>query len=225
MDWRDRLATKPGYQVVSPSFVAVFIAGNRAELEKRRNWHVMMMELLNSFEMWPRDMARVGSEAAINWIFRIDLNIRDIGVHISSDTFSQKPGDRIKTVVHVHITDYYGTQSTVIFEVKKKPKLEMKMLQTLAAETILSCISKKEDVECLEVPKELLRDLNKAYDEIWRVDGRSISLSKSCSPSRHRPSIMKNTGDVASEAEAVLRRRSIHSLYHRLYGFCCIIEY
>ena len=110
---------------------------------------------------------------------------------VSSDTFSQKPGDRIKTVVHVHIADYYGTQSTVIFEVKKKPKLEMKMLQTLAAETILSCISKKEDVECLEVPKQLLRDLNKAYDEIWRVDGRSFSLSKSCSPSRHRSSIMK----------------------------------
>ena len=42
----------------------------------------------------------------------------------------------------------------------------------------------------------------------------------------YRPSIVKkNTGDVASEAEAVLRRRSIHSLYHRLYGFCCIIEY
>ena len=60
------------------------------------------------------------------------------------------------------------------FEVKKKP--EMKMLQTLAAETISSCVSKKEDIECLEIPKQLYADLNKAYDELWRVGGGNLFI-------------------------------------------------
>ena len=214
---------KPGDHVASLSFVLVFIDGSSL----KGAWHEMMTVLVNAIEMSPRNITRIGWKAAFKWTstskHTLDSNIRDVRVKISNNTFSRKSGDRIKTFAYVHLTDFDGIQSMLTFEVKKKP--EMKMLQTLAAETILSCISKKEDVKCLEVPKELLRDLNKAYDEIWRVDGRSISLSKSCSPSRHRPSIMKNTGDVASEAEAVLRRRSIHSLYHRLYGFCCIIEY
>ena len=62
------------------------------------------------------------------------------------------------------------------FEVKKK-KEEMKMLRTLAAETISSCVSKKADFEYLRVPKQLQEDLNKAYDGS-RVDRKSISISK-----------------------------------------------
>ena len=42
------LKTKPGYKVFSESFIAVFIAGNRKELEERRNWHDLMMHLANA---------------------------------------------------------------------------------------------------------------------------------------------------------------------------------
>ena len=45
---------------------------------------------------------------------------------------------------------------------KKKP--EMKMLQILAAEAIANCVSKKEDIEYLRVPKLLHNDMNTAYD-------------------------------------------------------------
>ena len=41
----------------------------------------------------------------------------------------------------------------------------MKTLQTLAAETISECISKREDFEHLEVPKQLLAELNQSYDD------------------------------------------------------------
>ena len=87
MDW----TTKPGFQVASTSFIAVFIAGSSEELEKRRDWHIMMMVLLYAFERWPRDMARIGCEATIKWIHKSILgpNIREIGVEISNDKFSQ----------------------------------------------------------------------------------------------------------------------------------------
>ena len=60
-------------------------------------------------------------------------------------------------------------KSIYIFEVKKKQ--EMKTLQTLAAETISECISKREDFEHLKVPKQILSNLNESYDDIcWRVN-------------------------------------------------------
>ena len=61
--------------------------------------------------------------------------------------------------------------------------MKMKMLQTFAAETISNCLSKKDDINFLRVPKPLLTDLNNEYDKIWRVAGKSISISKLLSSS------------------------------------------
>ena len=174
--------SKPGYQVFSQSFVAVFIGGNRVEMEKRG--HDMMKELLNAFEKWPRDMSEVAWLAGTTWIWNSILyhDIKDIRIKISNNKFSRKPGDRIKAVVHVFLGDYNGIQSILTFEVKKKQ--EMKMLQTFAAETISNCFSKREDIMYLGLPKQLLKDLNNEYDKIWRVEGKSISMTKrSCSAS------------------------------------------
>ena len=165
--------TRPGYKVVSSSYVAVFIAGIWGY---RRNWHDMMIHLLNAFENWPNDMASVGWHATKMWISNsiLDRKIKDVSVHFSNDTLYRKPGERIKTIVHVHLTDFKNIKTNLIFEIKKK--LEMKMLQTLAAETIANCVSKKEDIKYL-VPKLLLEDLNKAHDDIWRMDEQLISIS------------------------------------------------
>ena len=120
--------TKPDYKVISSSYVAVFIAGNdikycsKEELEERKNWHDMMIHLLNAFEKWPNDMENVGWEAAEMWISNsiLDKNIRDVSVHISNNQhvacwrcqrglmcpygpLFRKPGDRIKTYAHVHL--------------------------------------------------------------------------------------------------------------------------
>ena len=139
-------------------------------------YHNLMMELVNAINMWPRNINRIGWEVAFKCASKsiLDINIKDVRVKISNDTFSRKPGDRIKTFAYVHFTDYNGIKSMITFEVKKKP--EMKMLKTLAAETISSCISKKEDIEYLEVPKQLKKNVNKAYDKIWRVDGRNLFI-------------------------------------------------
>ena len=188
--------TKPGYQVVSSSFVARFVAGNREELEERRNWHDLMMCLLCYFEDCPRDMAIVGFKTA-DWIVQsirlstilptfntfLDMNIRNVSLHISNDLFFRQPGDRIKkTVVHVHLEDYKGIQSILTFEVKKKQETEMKRLRTLAAETMANNITRGGDidVEYLGVlPKHLIKDIKKEYNEFLRVDRRPISISKS----------------------------------------------
>ena len=193
----DSPVTKPGYQLVSSSFVARFIAGNREELVERKNWHDLMMCLLNCFENSPRDMFIVGCEAA-DWIINsihfsriiptfLGMNIRNVGVQISNDLFFGKPGDRIKkTVVYVHLEDHEGIQSMLTFEVKKKQETEMKRLQTLAAETVANNITKGGDIDIehgylyhLRVPIPLLKDIKKEYNEFLQVDRRPISISKS----------------------------------------------
>ena len=196
----DSPVTKPGYQVVSSSLVARFIAGNREELEERKNWHDLMMCLLNCFENSPRDMVIVGCHFA-EWIINsirfsriiptfnsfLDMNIRKVRVNISNDLFFRTPGDRIKkTVVHVHLEDYMGIQSLLTFEVKKKQETEMKRLQTLAAETVANNITKGGDIDIehgylyhLRVPIPLLKDIKKEYNEFLQVDKRPISISKS----------------------------------------------
>ena len=176
--------TKPGYKVSSSSFIVEFIAARRIWGEEEGEYReeleddcdMIMMDLVNAFQMWPGDMAMVKREAQM----LLDLDIRSENierpgintfknkVQISNDTFSRKPGDRIKKV-HVHLKDEDANIKLMyIFEVKKKQ--EMKMLQTLAAEKISNCVSKKKDFEHLEMPKQLLSDLNKSYDDIWRVN-------------------------------------------------------
>ena len=177
--------TKPGYQVFSSSFIVEYIAGyqiwgeeedeDRKDLEDEDN-HMIMVRLVNTFKMWPRDMARV--EREVELLLDVDIrserpdmpgiNLFTNRVHIRNDTISRKPGERIKTVdVHVQ-NESDGIKLLYIFEVKKKQ--EMKTLQTLAAETISECISKREDFEHLKVPKQILANLNEAYDDIWRVN-------------------------------------------------------
>ena len=145
---------KPGYQVCSSSFIVEFIAAkqfNYEDEEEENNWHNMMVHLVNAFEMWPRDMARIEREAVK------DFNVERVQI---TDTFT-----RIKNKeVHVHLQDDTTPEILVlVFEVKKKVKL-----LTLAARTISDCVSKKEDFEHLEIPKQLLANLNEAYDDIWR---------------------------------------------------------
>ena len=178
--------TKPGYQVFSSSFIVEYIAGyriwgededeDREDLKDGEDCHMIMMDLIDTFEMWPRNMARVEKEVEL----LLDVDIRSEipempginaftnWVHISNDTISRKLGERIKTVdVHVqHKRD--DIKLLYIFEVRKKQ--EMKTLQTLAAETISECISKREDLEHLKVPKQLLAYLNESCDDVWRVN-------------------------------------------------------
>ena len=150
--------TKPGDQVCSSSFIVEFISAKveGEEEELVDNWHHIMVQLVNAFEMWPQDMYRIMMEVDFD-----TTNIRVERVWINS-TFS-----RIKRV-HVYTEVDFVFKTKLTFFVKKKQ--EMKTLQTLAAETISNLVSKEKDFEHLEVPKLLLPDLNEAYDDIWRVN-------------------------------------------------------
>ena len=117
--------TKPGYTVFSESFIAVFIAGNRKELEERRNWHDLMMHLANAFEKRPRDRMDLFRllQAAINRISISIPDVRSVDILISNEKFYENPGDKSKAVVHIHlIEDFTRKQSTLNFEIKKSQK-------------------------------------------------------------------------------------------------------
>ena len=124
------------------------------------NWRHLMIQLVNAFEMWPMDMAKIEREAVDFGNF--DIRVKKVKIN---HTFS-----RIKRVcVYVYIEKVFSDKRLkLIFFVKKKQ--EMKALQTIAAETISNCVLKKKHFEHLEVPKPLLADLNEAYDNIWRVN-------------------------------------------------------
>ena len=154
------LLTEPGDKECSSSFILEFTAakvkGEGEELVD--NWRHLMIQLVNAFEMWPMDMAKIEREAVDFGNF--DIRVKKVKIN---HTFS-----RIKRVC-VYMEEVLGDKrSKLIFFVKKKQ--EMKTLQTLAAEKISNCVSKKKDFEHLEVPKPLLADLNEAYDNIWRVN-------------------------------------------------------
>ena len=54
-----------------------------------------------------------------------------------------------------------------MFTIKKKQK--MSLLRTLAAEKISGFIAKREDIKKLELPNDVMNDLNEAFDDCWRV--------------------------------------------------------
>ena len=191
MEMEDETVTNPGDQVFSSSFSVEYIAGYRIwgeeEDENREEDEdcgygdclFLMVLLVNTFEMWPRDMSRVEKETELFldnefWSERDEMpgiNTFTSRVHISNDTISRKPGERIKTV-DVHVKEEEDNiKFRYIFEVTKvEVKQEMKTLQTLTVETIADLVSKKEDFEHLKVPKQLLAYLNESYDDVWRVN-------------------------------------------------------
>ena len=175
---------KPGYKVYSESFIAVFIAGNGKEFEEDKNWHDLMMNMANVFEKRPRDVYDLLPpllEAATNWISISIPDVWCVQSSISNEKFYENPGDNSKAVVHIHLEDFTRKQSTLNFEIKKKP--EMKMLQILAAEAIANCVSKKEDIEYLRLPpKRLLNDINTAYDvcALTREEKRTEFQCRNC---------------------------------------------
>ena len=126
----------------------------------------IMTELINTFEKWPMDITMVEREAAVKikeWIHHHHHQFPNINLSLISDvTIKVKGPGRIKTVCI-----YFSYHIILIFEIKKKQK--MSLLRTLAAEKISDCISKREDIKQLEVPHDVIEDLNEVYDDCWRV--------------------------------------------------------
>ena len=130
----------------------------------------IMEKVINTFEKWPRDVTMVEKEAAVNirewWedqtqnhgLFWLDAEL----LTPENLIIEVKGLGRIKTVF-IH----FDTGILMIFEIKQKQK--MSLLRTLAAEKVSGFITKREDIKQLEVPNDVMDDLNEAYDDCWRV--------------------------------------------------------
>ena len=168
------MITKKGFQLATSSFSLKFVSArqnmvnSRVYLEEHTNWHGVMLELVNVFERWPRDCAMVEREAAIRireWVLTQEggegLGL-DVRVSIKDKLYHKQ--DRLK-LVYLHFNDERKTR--LIFEIQKKQK--MSMLRTLAAQKISGCISKKDDIKELEVPRDVTVDIEEAFNDSWRV--------------------------------------------------------
>ena len=152
--------------------VAEFYNGNK--IDRRGNkWNAIsgiMMEVINTFEKWPRDVTMVKKEAAVKIREWWEEQTRNHGLlPLSARLLTPenliievKGTGRIKTVF-IH----FVSGILLMFQIKKKQK--MSPLQTLAAEKISGFIAKREDIKQLEVPMNVMDDLYKAYDDCWRV--------------------------------------------------------
>ena len=164
-----------GLETSSSSFVLEFVAvlNHGINMVRGNRWTTasgIMTELINTFEKWPRDVTMVEKEAAVNirewWedqtqnhgLFWLDAEL----LTPENLIIEVKGLGRIKTVF-IH----FDTGILMIFEIKQKQK--MSLLRTLAAEKVSGFITKREDIKQLEVPDDVMNDLNKAYDDCWRV--------------------------------------------------------
>merc|ERR1711994_806601 len=108
------------------------------------------------------DITMVEKEAAVKikeWIHH--QSYLNLNLSLFPDvTIKVKGAGRIKTVC-IYLSN--DKRILLIFEIEKKQK--MSLLRTLAAEKISDCISKREDIKQLEVPNDVMDDLNEAYDD------------------------------------------------------------
>ena len=157
----------------SPSFILEFVAAWKDGVHmkecntrnQRQDRTGIMTELVNTFEKWPKDIAMVKKEARVK--IREWLRQRIIGIDwlhqmiiLDSIIIKIKGQGRVKTVC-IHLCN-----RVFMFEIKKKQKMS---LRTLAAEKISGFITKREDIKKLEVPIDVMDDLNEAFDDCWRV--------------------------------------------------------
>ena len=174
----------------SSSFVLEFVTATAwkdgVKIEEGKSYSLqeiteIITELKNTFEKWPIDIAMVKKEATVKireWLRqRILIHsfmINPLHLMKMLDTVKMKVegpdrGGRVKTV-WIHLLNY-----VLKFKIKKKQKMS---LRTLAAEKISSFITKREDIKKLEVPIDVMDDLNEAYDDCWRVQYKTADSTE-----------------------------------------------
>lgn len=137
-------------------------------LEYQTDWKEVMQILLTSLETCPTNKTEVeerGSEKLEEWALtqeggeELELKVR---VVISEKRYFQSDGLKSLRLV---FNDMFKT--VVLFNVRRK-KL-MKSLKKMSAEVVSSRLSCTEDISRLEIPRGLIRDLEMAYEDSWRV--------------------------------------------------------
>ena len=118
----------------------------------------IMKILLDKFERYPADTAKVAEEVAVLLRGNGDSLLQTM--IITNEVHDQQ---REKFIV-VYFHDQHGT--FLVFHVKKKMK--MLTLRTFAAATISRCVQKKEDVLGLDLPKNVIGDILGTFKDSWK---------------------------------------------------------
>ena len=137
-------------------------------LEEKTDWVAVMRILLACLDRNSTDTAMACREASARleeWAVcqpggePLQLRIR---VEVKDRKYYRQ--DQHKCL-WLHFSDVYRT--AVMFSVRRKN--QMTELRSLAAAAVVSCVVRKEDIERLEVPRDVIPDMKEAFDDNWRV--------------------------------------------------------
>ena len=137
-------------------------------LEERTDWNAVMMILLESLERHYCDTAMVMKTASMRleeWAM-IQPGGEILQLRISVDI---KDGKNYRQDGHkslcLNFSDLYRT--SVMFSVRRKT--QMSSLRSLAAARVASRVVRRSHLRQLEVPRDVLPDMEEAFDDSWRI--------------------------------------------------------
>ena len=176
------MATKVGAKMASPNFILRFRSANQNGkpsqlLEEYTDWKGVMKVILATLENHPTNTETFLTEAKEKlekWAFdqeggaELQLKIR---VYLINRLYYRQ--DQTK-FFSMYFTDVYRT--SVTFDIRKKNK--MTSLKTLAARKISGCILNKDDAKTFEIPRNVVPDIEEAFDDSWRVKYINTSAQK-----------------------------------------------
>ena len=173
---------KVGYTLESRKFWLQFKSasqkGERSPvLEEKTDWVAVMRILLASLDNNTTDTSMACKEASARleeWAV-CQPGGEPLQLRIRAEMKDRKyyRQDQQKCL-WLHFSDIYRT--AVMFTVRRKT--QMKDLKSLAAAAVVGSVLRKENIESLEVPRDVVPDMKEAFDDNWRVKYLSTSPLK-----------------------------------------------
>ena len=164
---------KVGYTLETAKFWLQFKSASQKKvrshvLEEKTDWRAVMLILLETLESHYTDTAMVMKTASVRleeWSMNQPggemLQLR-VSVEIKDGKYYMQ--DQHKSLC-LNFSDLYKT--CVMFNVRRKT--QMSSLRSLAAATVVDCVVRKGHLRQLEVPRDVLPDMEEAFDDSWRI--------------------------------------------------------
>ena len=164
---------KVGYTLETRKFSLQFKSasqqGKRSPiLEEKTDWVAVMSILLASLENNTTDITMACKEASARleeWaVCQPGGEPLQLSIRVEMKDLKYYRQDQQKCL-WLHFSDIYRT--AVMFNVRRKN--QMTDLRSLAAAAVVASVARKEDIEKLEVPRDVVPDMKEAFDDHWRV--------------------------------------------------------
>merc|ERR550519_2535813 len=190
----DDFDTIPGCTLGSQLFDLTFVGGLQkgepsSVLEDDTDWLQVMVIILDNLMRNPRSVDQV-TEA-------LDLALEDF-MNAHHIHLADHPQIRIKSTLENYITvpEHFVPckllqiafmdefQTTLLFEVNKKTV--MKSLKSISADVVASCLEVVKDVEKLEIPTIVKKDVKKSVRNDWVLKRHNVFNSASLLKQKYR---------------------------------------